>query len=796
MPTIAMDRSHDLQFGLLALCAILGLAGCFTSPDVKKIKCSSTSQCPTGYLCQNGKCATASGTGGSSQDAVAGNVPDVASDVSSIETRGLDSSGMDTALGPDLPAPGFDVGEPDAPLTSTGGAGGSPGRDGGSSTGGVGGSGGAVGSGGVVGSGGSSTGVDATGDQRQALAPGASCAGNSDCAAGTCLDAICCDKPCSGCNACKQTFTGKADGICAPVALGLNPHSTCVDETKASQCGNDGTCDGAGACHKVGTSHVCTPASCASGSFTPASTCDGLGACTTVKATDCGALQCNTTGCLKTCTSQADCDTTNYYCNTTTGQCATKNTNGTPAFQPYECLSGVVADGVCCDKTCTGCNACTNALTGRAAGTTGQCLPVLAGLAGHSMCTNSGATCGTDGKCDGNGGCSSTPATGASCGDLCTVGATCQAGVCKGGSPKTCAAPAECHGAGTCNTSTGNCDYPITANASCGAQDQCLNGTSTPGGKCNSAGTCVAGTGTQCSPYACNSGATACSQNCSPSCGNGAYCLGGFCYPQKIPGQGCGTSAECRSGTTCLDGVCCTSPSCPACKMCGTDGTCSLNKPSTTSCGLCKQCGSNGQCDAMPADDSGCGTITCPANTTCRTYSSSSITTNRCKSLGSCKAGADCPFTSAQKGNSCGASGAPIYCDGTGNCVTRTVRCGTSDCPLDTQFCCMLPDVPSQMCMTIGSACGTDATAESPNTGIPASCDENDDCPTGKACCLANPMGTYSVDCRFSNQCPGVGAFGPNYLLCHTPVMTQACPSGVCQTNSTVFPTSDWMACF
>jgi len=108
-------------------------------------------------------------------------------------------------------------------------------------------------------------------------ASGATCSANSDCASNVCADGFCCDKACTGCNACDQTLTGQPSGTCAPVTSGKNAHNFCKDETTTKKCGNDGTCDGAGACRYASTSVVCTDASCNGSVFTPVSTCDGKG---------------------------------------------------------------------------------------------------------------------------------------------------------------------------------------------------------------------------------------------------------------------------------------------------------------------------------------------------------------------------------------------------------------------------------------------------------------------------------------------------------------------------------------
>jgi len=88
-------------------------------------------------------------------------------------------------------------------------------------------------------------------------AVGGRCESNANCASQKCVENVCCDMPCIGpCTSCLATNTGKANGICAPVMAGTDPHNSCtVDDVR--MCGNDGTCDGNGTCRKYGTSAVC-----------------------------------------------------------------------------------------------------------------------------------------------------------------------------------------------------------------------------------------------------------------------------------------------------------------------------------------------------------------------------------------------------------------------------------------------------------------------------------------------------------------------------------------------------------
>jgi hypothetical protein len=100
----------------------------------------------------------------------------------------------------------------------------------------------------------------------------------SDCASGHCVDGVCCDTPCTGmCSACTQARTGVASGTCAPVSAGQDPDDECEDEGP-STCGQDGTCDGAGACRTYQDGTVCATECCGNGDRLCAYSCR-LGDC-------------------------------------------------------------------------------------------------------------------------------------------------------------------------------------------------------------------------------------------------------------------------------------------------------------------------------------------------------------------------------------------------------------------------------------------------------------------------------------------------------------------------------------
>ncbi len=108
------------------------------------------------------------------------------------------------------------------------------------------------------------------------LSPGVACRARADCASGFCVDGVCCDSSCDGlCRACVSKLTGAADGKCANVTQGLDPHDQCPDDG-ACTCQRDGVCDGAGACELYSPKQDCSKC----GDQTEADfRCDGLGAC-------------------------------------------------------------------------------------------------------------------------------------------------------------------------------------------------------------------------------------------------------------------------------------------------------------------------------------------------------------------------------------------------------------------------------------------------------------------------------------------------------------------------------------
>jgi hypothetical protein len=301
---------------------------------------------------------------------------------------------------------------------------------------------GAAGSGaaGVVGGAGSSGAAGAAGSSGQAGGAGGlqkklgeSCVERIDCASTFCENGVCCATGC--------------DQVCGSCALP----------------GRVGTC----VALKAGIE--CAPPKC-DGSASIRSSCDGFGTCQSAGALVCDPFACNpkTGDCNRACSSDADC----FNAKCINGSCGAGGVGAKCALDS-DCSSGACAQGVCCNRPCRGsCLSC--ALPGRA----GVCSPVAFGAVDPSgACVDQGAaTCGTNGRCDGSGGCAHY----------------------QGGT-------------------------------ACGASKCIGNYYTVPPGVCDGAGTCVPGWALGCGPYLCNPA----TGGCSNSCVTNAQCATGQCFANK-----------------------------------------------------------------------------------------------------------------------------------------------------------------------------------------------------------------------------------------------------------------------
>jgi len=376
---------------------------------------------------------------------------------------------------------------------------------------------------------------------------GGHCLSGSDCSSGFCVDGVCCNVACQGgCAACN--LLGRT-GTCSPIDAGKpDPHGICVDRG-ASSCGQNGTCDGLGGCATYGPDTQCLAPSCAGNRLNTAGSCDGLGTCRAGDVLDCDPFRCVDGACIPSCQTDDDCATGSACVN---GSCGPEGL-GLRCHTGSECASGICADGVCCDSACDGpCQSCTLPAS------PGRCTTAPANIPDpHGFCANRGAaSCGTNGKCDGSGGCA-----------VYAPGTVC-------------------------------------------ANETCAGGAYTPPSSCNAEGQCVAPDPLPCFPFACNG--TRCFTNCldDTQCAQAAVCGLNSCG-LKRNGASCSQNLtpECESGN-CAQGVCCdtacTGP-CQSCALSGSLGTCTNVPPHVVDpAGTCgdqgaSSCGTDGRCDGNGA---------------------------------------------------------------------------------------------------------------------------------------------------------------------------------------------------
>ena len=523
---------------------------------------------------------------------------------------------------------------------------------------------------------------------------GAVCTTAAECATGNCEQGVCCDKACPGpCTACNLAGTA---GVCSNVPAGQDPLNQCTDQG-APSCGNDGACNGAGACRNYASGTSCAAGSCTGSTLTLASLCDGAGKCVAGTTQMCDPFLCGTGGtCKSTCAANTDCTTGNLCLMTS---CGKKPAGGT-CTATTDCMSGFCQQGICCMTACTGtCQSC--AVPGKE----GTCSPVPQGQDPLNQCTDQlAASCGTDGSCNGAGAC-----------ELYVAGTTCVAATC-----------------------------PVGA------------GTFTQARTCNGTGTCQAATSSMCGTYLCDTNST-CHTMCTMAsdCAAGFVCNSGVCS-KKLNAAPCGAGTECQSGQ-CQQGVCCASSctgTCRSCALTGTVGMCTLAAATTDPLNQCADagattCGTDGTCDGAGAchlyvAGTTCGATTCSGSTftsaplcngsgVCQPGTQSLCMPFVCGTMGVCLAkctsNADClsPNTCDTTAMVCGKKSDGVACTTGAECVhgncNQSTCCATA-CTGTCQSCALTGSLgtcavvpagtdPLNQCTDAGSvSCGNDGTCD------------------------------------------------------------------------------------
>ncbi|HSZ82547.1 MAG TPA: hypothetical protein VLA14_09700 [Polyangia bacterium] len=557
--------------------------------------------------------------------------------------------------------------------------------------------------------------------------PSGACTADDQCATGHCTDGVCCDSAaCGGCAACN--VTGSA-GSCANYAQGTDPKNACADQGAAT-CGTDGVCDGHGACEAYAPGTTCAPPSCPamSSTLTTAGTCSG-GACAQTTTTSCGAFMCNgTTACRTTCASDGDCSTGSFCAGLPVGACTGKLAVGATCTGNDQCANNNCLDGVCCGQpACPSCTVC--------APVTGACTPVAAGTTPvpSTFCADEGAaSCGTDGTCNGAGGCRKYPDLTTCSNPICTTGAlslttagACVSGVCTPGAPSSCNG-FKCAGGATCPTAClhdtdcaggyycagGACTMQTGPSGACTADDQCGTGHCTDGVCCDSAacGGCAAcnvlGSAGTCTDYAQGTDPkNACADQGAATCGTDGVCDGHGACEAYAPGTSCGAPPSCPGGQSILTSDACASGACTpstsdcapyncdgvsACLGgCGGDGDCStgnycaggacLPKPQLAVGAACTQ---NDDCaNSQCVDGFCCGASSCGPCLSCGVATFEGACHANAAAAGAVCAPPSCDAVMNQQA-------AASTCDAAGTCVPgATTSCGLYACMTDLSAC-------------------------------------------------------------------------------------------------------------
>jgi hypothetical protein len=576
----------------------------------------------------------------------------------------------------------------------------------------------------------------ATGDAKHAPAPGQSCTDSNACTLGDLCDE---QGQCVGVNKSVDDANECTTDACDP-ATGNVSHATL---SGCKPCSNNADCDDSNPC----TTDACGEGKCvyenapAGGSCTdgnPCTTgdkCDGGGKCGgTPKSVDDG-NPCTTDSCDPATGEPKYAPASGANCNDNNGctlgdQCDQGACKGTPknTDDANECTADSCdpSTGNVNHKPLPNCKPCANNgdCNDNNPCTTESCANGKCAYANAPSTTscNDNNPCTTGDKCNGSGQCGGTAKTcttppnachqstgvcnqangdcayaflsnGTSCSDnnACTLSDTCQAGACVSGTAKTCTTPPnnQCYPAsGSCNTGTGNCDYPPSSSGtSCNDSNACTNND-----QCNGSGVCAGATVNGCKVCTSANASTVCNDN-NP-CTNDV-CTGGVCENPN-------NTATCNDNDACTDNDVCSGGTCKGtevsgCEPCTGNGDCNDNNPCTTDTCSNNACVHGNASNGTPCDEGDqcttgdtCQGGSCSAGTpkTCpNVCNDSQLTTNQaCQSpSGNCSGGttSDCPGNHAcQNATSCWAQcntantdlrcADGFYCpNASGNCVTK-----------------------------------------------------------------------------------------------------------------------------
>lgn len=581
---------------------------------------------------------------------------------------------------------------------------------------------------------------------------GGLCAKPDECTSGFCAQGVCCGSACAG--SCFSCNLPGSVGTCAAVPLGaIDPAGTCKDDGPTS-CGNDGTCNGSGACRKYGPTTICAARKCAAGVKTTDATCSGTGTCVPGTQVACAPYVCNTEGtdCFNSCSGTGaapQCLPPNKCDQAKCGKAG----QGQDCTDTSECKTGLFCvDGICCDNACAGaCRSC------KTAGFVGTCRNLPAGVADSGCPIDAANPCGNTGSCDGTGRCAKSPAQIQCAAAVCTTensgrlaafcdgaGACntpaallCDNNRCDGGACRPCATDADCLNGKACDTATKICGGKSANGVSCMSNDQCASNACVDGMCCEK----VCGECEKCSAGKCAAVANGqTDDSCSDTsiCGKTGKCSGGQCE-RVAAGTVCGAtcSGDSKVETVCSGGSCGGTGNTIPCNsfVClpGPPATCATSCTVATNagCPAGKVCVGGSQCkNCDPTDNRGCTPPLVCENDMCVMKVALG---GMCNAGSECVAGAFCTDNRCCEKMTCGSCEA---CGASGKCnpvtsapdpdtcpnETATNKCGKTGCDAagvckyaDTSVVCSGPTCKNETMVETGrcngmGACGTPAT--------------------------------------------------------------------------------------
>ena len=351
--------------------------------------------------------------------------------------------------------------------------------------------------------------------------------------------------PASGCVHTNNTVPCDDGDACTPTSVcgsGVCVGSGAIDCTDGNPCTGD-QCDAAVGCFYINLAIACTDGnSCTTDDQCVDGSCKGVNPLSCNDDNPCTDDSCNpASGCVYTANAAA-CDDGNACTNS--DKCANKICGGTTIS--CDDSNGCTVD-TC--NTATGCKH--QPETGTTCNDGDKCTTVDkcdAGVCKGTVPPNcdDGNTCTTD-ACDGATGCTHTNnALACEDGSLCTTADYCLDGVCKSGTTITCADDGNSCTAELCKPDTG-CGYvPLTGNP------------------CNDKNPCT--TGETCSNGVCAGGAPiTCPDDGNPCTVESCDTVTGCKSTNAANGTACADSDLCTLDDSCLNGVCISGPTKPAC---------------------------------------------------------------------------------------------------------------------------------------------------------------------------------------------------------------------------------------